>query len=53
MKRLLSGIKPSGDLNIGGYVGALRQFVKLQEEYEGYFLYPIYMPSLFRKTLRS
>ncbi|MBH5319750.1 tryptophan--tRNA ligase [Paenibacillus sp. GSMTC-2017] len=40
MKRLLSGIKPSGDLNIGGYVGALRQFVKLQEEYEGFFFVP-------------
>ncbi|REK71798.1 tryptophan--tRNA ligase [Paenibacillus paeoniae] len=39
-KRILSGIKPSGDLNIGGYVGALQQFVKLQEEYEGYFFVP-------------
>ena len=28
MQRLLSGIKPSGDLNIGGYGGALRQYVK-------------------------
>lgn len=40
MKRLLSGIKPSGDLNIGGYGGALRQYVKLQSDYEAYFFVP-------------
>ncbi|QOT09562.1 tryptophan--tRNA ligase [Paenibacillus sp. JNUCC32] len=40
MQRLLSGIKPSGDLNIGGYGGALRQYVKLQHEYESYFFVP-------------
>ncbi|PAD77385.1 MULTISPECIES: tryptophan--tRNA ligase [Paenibacillus] len=40
MKRLLSGIKPSGDLNIGGYGGALNQFVKMQHEYECYFFVP-------------
>ncbi|WP_017815082.1 tryptophan--tRNA ligase [Paenibacillus shenyangensis] len=40
MKRILSGIKPSGDLNIGGYGGALSQFVKYQHEYESYFFIP-------------
>jgi len=39
-KRFLSGIKPSGDLNIGGYIGALRQFVMMQEEGECYFFVP-------------
>jgi tryptophanyl-tRNA synthetase len=39
-KRILSGIKPSGDLNIGGYIGALRQYVHLQNEYEGFFFVP-------------
>ncbi len=39
-KRILSGIKPSGELNIGGYVGALRQFVELQKEYTGFFFVP-------------
>jgi tryptophanyl-tRNA synthetase len=39
-KRILSGIKPSGELNIGGYVGALRQFVQLQEDYECFFFIP-------------
>lgn len=32
MKRLLSGIKPTGQLTLGNYIGALRQFVKLQDE---------------------
>ena len=32
MKRLVSGIKPTGELTLGNYIGALMQFVKLQEE---------------------
>ena len=34
MKRLLSGIQPTGKLTLGNYIGALRQFVKLQDELE-------------------
>lgn len=40
MKRILSGIKPSGVLNIGGYSGALSQFVRNQEEFECFFFIP-------------
>lgn len=40
MKRVLSGIKPSGDLNIGGYGGALHQFINLQNEFECFFFVP-------------
>lgn len=32
--RMLSGIKPTGQLHLGSYIGALRQFVQSQEEYE-------------------
>lgn len=32
MKKLVSGIKPTGDLTIGNYIGAIKQFVKLQDE---------------------
>jgi tryptophanyl-tRNA synthetase len=32
MKRVLSGIQPSGALTIGNYIGAMRQFVQLQHE---------------------
>lgn len=34
MKRLVSGIKPTGELTLGNYIGAIRQFVKLQDEME-------------------
>lgn len=34
MKRLVSGIKPTGDLTLGNYIGAIKQFVKLQDELE-------------------
>ena len=36
MKRMLSGIKPTGQLHLGNYIGALRNFVKYQDEYEMY-----------------
>lgn len=32
MKRLVSGIKPTGEMTLGNYIGALSQFVKLQDE---------------------
>lgn len=31
-KRILSGIRPTGDLHIGNYFGAVRQFVELQNQ---------------------
>jgi len=34
MKRMLSGIKPSGQLTLGNYIGALKEFVKYQEDYD-------------------
>ena len=34
MKRMLSGIKPTGRLHLGNYIGAISQFKKYQEEYE-------------------
>ena len=34
MKRMLSGIKPTGQLHLGNYIGALRHFVESQDEYE-------------------
>src|SRR5574341_279737 len=36
-KRVLSGIQPSGNLTIGNYLGALRQWVAEQEKYDCYF----------------
>ena len=34
MERMLSGIKPSGQLTLGNYIGAIRNFLKYQDEYE-------------------
>ena len=36
-KRILSGVQPSGDLHLGNYLGAIKNFVTLQKEYECFF----------------
>ena len=36
MDRMLSGIKPTGRLTLGNYIGAISQFVKFQDQYELY-----------------
>lgn len=38
MKRVLSGIQPSGQLTLGNYIGAIQNFVKLQETHECFFM---------------
>lgn len=37
-KRILSGNRPSGILHLGNYVGALKNWVQLQDEYECFFM---------------
>jgi len=34
MKRAFSGVQPTGNIHIGNYIGALKQFVELQNEME-------------------
>ncbi len=34
----MSGIRPTGFLHLGNYFGAIRNYVKMQEEYECYFM---------------
>jgi tryptophanyl-tRNA synthetase len=36
-KRIFSGIQPSGNLHIGNYLGAIKNWVKLQDEYNSIF----------------
>lgn len=36
-KVIFSGIQPSGDLTLGNYLGAIKSWVKLQDDYECYF----------------
>lgn len=38
MDKLLTGIRPTGPLHLGHYLGALKQWVELQDKYECYFL---------------
>ncbi len=38
MPRVLSGIQPSGQLTLGNYIGAMRNFVKLQEDHDCFFM---------------
>jgi tryptophanyl-tRNA synthetase len=36
-KVIFSGIQPSGIITLGNYLGAMKQFVELQDEYDCYF----------------
>ncbi|KPL12298.1 tryptophan--tRNA ligase [candidate division BRC1 bacterium SM23_51] len=37
-KRILSGMRPTGRLHLGNYFGALQNWVRLQDEYECFFM---------------
>ncbi len=58
-KRIFSGAQPTGELHIGNYLGALRNWVALQDQYECFYcivnLHAITMPqdpqALKQKTL--
>jgi tryptophanyl-tRNA synthetase len=55
-QRVFSGIQPSGNLHLGNYLGALKNWVGIQERYENYFcivdLHAITVPQ-DPKVLRS
>jgi tryptophanyl-tRNA synthetase len=60
MKTIFSGIQPSGTITIGNYIGALKQFVDLQHEYNCFFCivdqHAITVPqdpATLRKNIRS
>ena len=58
-KRIFSGAQPTGELHIGNYLGALKNWVELQDEYESFYcivnLHAITLPQdpkvLRQKTL--
>ncbi len=37
MPRILSGVQPTGNTHIGNYVGAFRQWVEMQHEFDAYY----------------
>jgi len=58
--RVLSGVQPSGNLHIGNYFGAIRQFLGLQEEHECFYfladlhaLTTVQEPERFRGLVRD
>ena len=36
MKKILTGLKPTGDLTLGNYIGSIKQMVDLQDKYDSY-----------------
>lgn len=57
MKRLFSGIQPTGSVHIGNYLGAIKNWVQLQNEFESYICIVDhhattveYKPEAFRKA---
>lgn len=60
MKTIFSGIQPSGVITLGNYIGAMKQFVELQHDYNCYFCivdqHAITVPQdrlALRKNIRS
>ncbi len=50
MERMLSGIKPTGQLTLGNYIGALRNFVRYQDDYELYvFIANLHCITVYQK----
>ena len=60
MKRILTGIQPTGLLHLGNYFGAMRPAIKLQEEGEAFYfiadyhaLTTVQNPALLRESITS
>lgn len=60
MKKILTGLKPTGDLTLGNYIGSIKQMIRMQEEYESYiFVADLHAltvpqdPALLRERIKS
>jgi tryptophanyl-tRNA synthetase len=51
-KRILTGIRPTGALHLGHYAGALENWVRLQHDYETYFLIADYQVSDYADDIK-
>ncbi len=55
--RIFSGVQPTGNLHLGNYLGAIRNWVALQEQYESIFcivdMHAITMPPWDPEALRA
>ena len=60
MKRILTGLQPTGEITLGNYIGAIKQIVELQEKYDSYIfvadLHSITIPKdpkILRENIRK
>ena len=49
MKKILTGLKPSGELTLGSLIGAISQTVKIQDEYDSF----IFVPDMHAITVKQ
>lgn len=49
MKRILTGLKPSGELTLGSLIGGINGTIKLQDEYESF----IFVPDMHAITVKQ
>ena len=40
MKRMLTGLQPSGELTLGSLIGGISQSIKYQDEYDSFIFVP-------------
>ncbi len=40
MKRILTGLKPSGELTLGSYIGGIKQSIEYQNEFDSFIFVP-------------
>ena len=60
-KKILSGIQPTGQIHIGNYLGAVKQWVQMQNEYDCVFsvvdmhaiTIPPYDPAILKKNVKD
>ena len=45
-KRMLSGIKPSGDMTLGSYLGAVKNWAERADEYDLSLIHILTLPTI-------
>lgn len=60
MERVVSGIRPTGNLHLGNYFGAVKNFIKMQQDFDCYFFIADYhsltthpTPDNLKKSVRQ
>ena len=43
METILTGLKPTGELTLGNYIGAIKPMMDLQDKYDNIFIGRLYL----------